>query len=60
MVEQALTKIGRLESELIKSGIDGEKKKLLDETNSLLKQIGSSERVNNDQKPAVDIGKAIG
>ncbi len=60
VVEQALTKIGKVESELIKNGIDGEKKKLLDETNSLLKQIGSSERISSDQKPALDIGKAIG
>lgn len=59
-MEQALTKIGKVESELIKTGIDGEKKKLLDETNSLLKQIGSSERINEDTKPSVDIGKAIG
>ena len=60
IVEQALTKIGKIESELIKNGIDGEKKKLLDETNSLLKQIGSSERITSEQKPTFDIGKALG
>jgi hypothetical protein len=36
-----------------------EKKKFLEETNALLKQIGSSERVEVEKKDAVDIGKSI-
>lgn len=49
--------IGNLESELIKTGIDGDKKKLSDETNALLRQIGSSSRIANDKD--IDIGKSI-
>ena len=59
VVENALTTIGKVESELIKCGVDNEKQKLLDETNSLLKQIGSSERIENNETKAVDIGKSI-
>ena len=59
VVENALTTIGKVESELIKGGVDNEKQKLLDETNSLLKQIGSSERIENNETKAVDIGKSI-
>lgn len=36
-----------------------EKKKLLDETNALLKQIGSAERMEVQQPGSVDVGKAI-
>ena len=49
--------IGNLESELIKSDIDGDKKKISDETNALLRQIGSSSRIANEKD--IDIGKSI-
>lgn len=57
IVEQALTLIGSLETELIQWWMQWEKKKLLEETNKLLKEIGSSERV--DTKSEDDIGKKI-
>ncbi|MBP6981312.1 hypothetical protein KBB25_00840 [Candidatus Gracilibacteria bacterium] len=57
IVENALMVIGNLESELIKTDIDGDKKKISDETNSLLKQIGSSSRIANEKD--IDIGKSI-
>ncbi len=46
IVEQALTLIWALETQLVQWGMQWEKKKLLDETNNLLKQIGSSERLD--------------
>lgn len=57
IVENALMVIWNLESELIKTDIDGDKKKISDETNSLLKQIGSSSRIANEKD--IDIGKSI-
>ncbi len=36
-----------------------EKKKFLEETNSLLKQIGSSDRIDTEVKQSIDIGKSI-
>lgn len=57
IVEQWLTLIGSLETELIQWGMEWDKKKLLEETNSLLKQIGSSNRV--DAAGDDDIGKKI-
>ena len=57
IVEQALTLIGSLETELIQWWMQWEKKKLLEETNKLLKEIGSSERV--DTKSEDDIGKRV-
>lgn len=57
IVENALMVIGSLESELIKSDIDGDKKKISDETNSLLKQIGSTNRIANDKD--INIWKSI-
>jgi hypothetical protein len=36
-----------------------EKKKFLEETNSLLKQIGSSDQINTDSKESLDIGKSV-
>lgn len=59
IVEWALTTIGKLESELIKWWLDTDKKKLMDETNSLLKQIGSSERIESNEVKSWDIGKSI-
>lgn len=59
IVENALNVIGKVEAELIKWWVDGEKKKLLEETNSLLKQIGSSSRIQSDDDASVDIGKSI-
>lgn len=56
-VENALMVIGNLESDLIKTGIDGDKKKVSDETNALLRQIGSSSRIMNDED--IDIWKSI-
>ncbi len=59
IVENALTIIWSVESDLIKWGVDGEKQKLLEETNSLLKQIWSSERIETNDEKSVDIGKSI-
>ncbi len=59
LVENALTVIWRVESELIKWWLDGEKKKVLDETNSLLRQIGSSERIVSNETSTNDITKSI-
>ncbi len=56
-VENALMVIWNLESDLIKTGIDGDKKKVSDETNALLRQIGSSSRITNDKD--IDIWKSI-
>lgn len=57
IVEAALTQIGALEAELIQGGMEWEKKQLLEETNNLLKQIGSSNRI--DTAGDDDIGKKI-
>lgn len=57
IVEQALTLIGSLETQFIQWGMQGEKKKLLDQTNDLLKQIGSSNRIDTTSEN--DIGKKI-
>ncbi len=57
IVEQALTLIGSLETEFIQWSIQWEKKKLLEETNKLLKEIGSSERV--DATSEDDIWKKV-
>ena len=59
LVENALTVVGRVESDLIKTGTNGEKKKILDETNSLLKQIGSSSRIETHDDASKDIAKSI-
>ena len=59
LVENALNVIGRVESELIKSGTNGEKRKILDETNALLKQIGSSNRIETENDNKSDITKTI-
>lgn len=59
VVEHALTMIGQIEAEFIKTGVNTEKQKLIEQTNSLLKQIGSSERVAQ-QKGDDDIGVMIG
>ncbi len=59
IVENALNVIGKVESELIKGWVDGEKKKLLEETNSLLKQIWSTSRIQSDDDSSVDIWKSI-
>ena len=57
IVEQALTLIWSLETEMVKWGMEWEKKKLLEETNSLLKQIGSSERLDTSWEN--DIAKKV-
>jgi hypothetical protein len=59
LVENALNVIGRVESELIKTWTNGEKKKILDETNSLLKQIGSSSRIETKETASNDITKTL-
>ena len=59
LVENALNVIGRVESELIKSGTNGEKRKILDETNALLKKIGSSNRIETENDNKSDITKTI-
>lgn len=59
VVENALTTLGRVEADLIKSGVDSEKGKLLQETNSLLKQIGSSERIESGAITGKDLVKNI-
>jgi hypothetical protein len=59
VVENALTVIGKVEADLIKSWVDGEKEKLLQETNSLLKQIWSSERIESESTSNKDVMKSI-
>lgn len=44
-VENALKSVGEIELELVKTGKEEERKKFLQETNSLLKKIGSSDRI---------------
>jgi hypothetical protein len=59
ITEHALTVIGQIELELAKTGMNTEKQQLLEETNSLLKQIGSSERMEIVKKNDIDIGKTF-
>lgn len=59
VMEQALTAVGHIEVELAKTGMNTEKKKLLEETNALLKQIGSEERMEIQQPWSIDIGKSL-
>lgn len=59
IIENALTVVGRVESDLIKWWVEGEKDKLIEETNSLLKQIWSSERIITKEQEKADIGKNI-
>jgi hypothetical protein len=59
VVENALTTLGRVEADLIKSWVDSEREKLLEETNSLLKQIWSSQRIESNQTNSKDIVKSI-
>lgn len=59
IVENALTVVGRIEAELIKWWHDKEKIKLLEETNSLLKQIGSNERIETENDGSQDVMKGI-
>ncbi len=59
VTEHALTIIWKIELELTKTGMNTEKKQLLEETNSLLKQIGSSERMEIEQKDNIDIGRSL-
>ena len=59
VVENALTTLGRVEADLIKSSVDNEKEKLLQETNSLLKQIGSTERIESNATSSKDIVKSV-
>jgi predicted Zn-dependent protease with MMP-like domain len=58
-VESALKQIWEIELELVKIWNSEEKKKFLEETNSLLKQIWSSDRIQTDNKQSVDIWKSI-
>jgi hypothetical protein len=57
IVETALTQLWALETELIQWGMEWEKKQLLEETNNLLKQIGSSNRIDTASED--DIWKKI-
>ncbi len=59
VVENALTTLWRVEADLIKGWVDSEKEKLLQETNSLLKQIWSSERIESDATSSKDIVKSV-
>jgi predicted Zn-dependent protease with MMP-like domain len=59
VVEAALKNIWEIELELVKIGNSEEKKKFLEETNSLLKQIWSSDRIQTDSKESIDIGKSL-
>jgi hypothetical protein len=54
IVENALKNIGQIELELAKSNNADEKKKFLQETNSLLKQIGSSDRIETTDTPTFE------
>jgi hypothetical protein len=54
IVENALKQIGQIELELAKSNNVDEKKKFLQETNSLLKQIGSSDRIETNNIPTFE------
>jgi len=56
-VESTLKNIWEIELELVKTGKEDEKKKFLEETNALLKQIGSSDRI--DTKTSQDIWKTV-
>lgn len=47
-VENGLRMIGETELALIKIGMTDEKQKFLDETNALLKQVGSHDRIESD------------
>lgn len=47
-VESSLKSIGQIELELVKTGKEEEKKKFLQETNALLKQIGSNDRIQTN------------
>ena len=59
VVEAALKNIGEIELELVKTGMVEEKKKFLEETNSLLKQIGSSDQINTTGTESMDIWKSL-
>lgn len=56
-VENSLKQIGQIELELVKTGKEEEKKKFLQETNALLKQIWSTDRI--ETKETQDVGKSI-
>ena len=47
-VENGLRMIGETELALMKTGMTDEKQKFLDETNALLKQVGSHDRIESD------------
>ena len=59
IVEWALKQIWEIELVLVKTGMAEEKKKFLEETNTLLRQIGSSEQIQTDKKEWLDIWKSI-
>lgn len=59
VVEGALKSIWEIELVLVKTWMAEEKKKFLEETNSLLKQIGSSDRIETDKKESLDIWKTL-
>jgi hypothetical protein len=50
-VESALKNVWQIELELVKTWMADEKKKFLQETNSLLKQIGSNDRIETNDTP---------
>lgn len=57
VVENSLKTVGEIKLDLVKTGKEEEKKKFLQETNALLKQIGSNDRIEVTQKN--DIWKSI-
>lgn len=59
IVEWALKQIWEIELVLVKTWMAEEKKKFLEETNTLLRQIGSSDQIQTDKKEWLDIWKSI-
>lgn len=56
VVEQALITIWEIEVSLLKLGMTEEKKKFLEETNALLKQVGSKDRIQTEQEKQQSFG----
>jgi len=59
ILEDTLKLIWEIELEALKNGMIEEKKKFLDGTNALLKQIWSNERVKEQGKDDINVSKAL-
>ncbi len=59
ILEDTLKLIWEIELEALKNGMIEEKKKFLDGTNTLLKQIWSNERVKEQGKDDINVSKAL-